>query len=295
MRFLAKFYIVIMGDILNPLWWSREKRRERRYVVITKTLTKYLKKYLSVVKNIPYTKATDNPDEKIYSIWQQGEDNAPKIVRTCWDSMRKHCSQELVILDEKTLLKHIKLPDFIMKKRALGKIGHAHFTDIARVELLYKYGGIWMDSTLFITQPVPDNILSSDFFMFTAKQVLDWSYAGFQNFFIRAKKNSYLLNAWRAMIFEYWRDESGGRIDYLVHQLLFKVLVENDPRAKKEFEKMPKIDLAPTHQLWFLYKNKPFDKKIFDQISKSVFMQKTTYRNPEYVPNSFADVITKGK
>ena len=100
-----------------------------------------------------------------------------------------------------------------------------------------------------------------------------------------------MLEAWRAMIFDYWKHENGS-IDYFVHQLLFKTLVTNDERAKKYFAKMPHVDQEPTHALWWGYHNKPFDKKKFKELTSYSFFQKTTYdqaKNP--IPGSFADVM----
>jgi hypothetical protein len=117
-----------------------------------------------------------------------------------------------------------------------------------------------------------------------------------QNSFIRARRGDYLLNAWREMILAYWADEKGTRLDYLVHQLMFKSLVQNDKIAAAEFAKMPHINLKATHNLWFVYKDKKFDKKIFLKTAEQSWVHKTTYRgNENIIPGSFADFIINGK
>lgn len=40
----------------------------------------------------------------------------------------------------------------------------AHFSDIVRENLLYKYGGIWMDATIYMTSPFPDTIYNYDYY-----------------------------------------------------------------------------------------------------------------------------------
>ena len=108
---------------------------------------------------------------------------------------------------------------------------------------------------------------------------------------IRARRGSYLLAAWRAMIFEYWK-KNNRAIDYFVHQLLFKTLVTNDGRAKKYFDKMPRINQEPTHRLWWTWRDKPFDTKKFNEIVRDSFYQKLTYRDiNNIIPGSFADVM----
>ena len=290
-RFFALTDVALRGHVFNPLWWSRERRRERRYKVILSVIPRYFKRYLTQTGGVPERKVIKNDGgEKIWTLWLQGEENAPALVKACYRSVRRHCKQELVVLDEKTVFDYITLPEKIIEKRRAGKIKNAHFADICRVELLYEHGGFWLDSTGFVTAPIPDWIVEADFFMFLTGHTGS-PYSFVQNCFIRSRKGAYLLDAWRAMILNYWMNEDHN-FDYFMHQLLFKTLVMNDERAKKYFAKMPHVDQDPTHMLWWDYKDKPFDKKTFDDVTSGAFFQKLTYRgsdNPIY--GSFADVM----
>ena len=290
-RFFALADIVVRGHILNWFWRDRETRRAVRSDILADAIPRYFRRYLpaaAAVVERPVVK--DDKNEKIWTIWLQGEDKAPPLVQACFRSVRKNCTQELVVLDENTLRDYITLPD-IWEKRAAGKIKNAHFADICRVELLYEHGGIWLDSTGFATAPIPDWIIEQDFFVYMAGQHVGSPYGFMQNCFIRSRRGAYLLDAWRAMILDYWIHENGS-FDYFMHQLLFKTMVMNDPRAKKYFAKMPHVDQDPTHALWWKYADKPFDQKTFDAVTSGAFFQKTTYaqaKNPE--PGSFADVM----
>ena len=289
----TKLKLILFCHILNPFWYSREKRRKIRTDYLVQTADKYFQRYLPAVDEVKETKIEDNPNEKIFSIWLQGEENAPGVVKSCFRSIRKHCKQELVVLDEKTLFEYIKLPDKIMEKRRQGLIKNAHFADICRVELLYQYGGIWLDSTALVTEPIPKFIIDSDFFMFLVRPTGTFGYSFCQNCFIRAKKGAFLLAAWRAMILDYWMHEN-CELDYFMHQLLFKTLVTHNETAKKYFEKMPHVLQDGTHALWWEYKDKPFDKKVFQEVTKDAFFQKTTYKDLDnIIPGSFADEIIK--
>ena len=290
-----KFKLVLFGHILNPLWYSREKRRKIRTNYIMKTVDKYFQKYLSVVKDVKETKVVKNDkNEKIWTLWLQGEENAPDIVKSCFRSVRRHCKQELVILDSNTIFDYISLPDVIVQKYREGKIGHAHFADICRVELLYQHGGYWLDATGFVTEPIPKFITDADFFMFLVNPEWSFGYSFVQNCFIRARKGAYLLAAWRAMILDYWMHEN-KETDYFMHQLLFKTLVMHDERAKKYFEEMPHVLQDGTHMLWWGYRDKPFDEKVFKQVTKDAFFQKTTFRDLKVLPGSFAEKIINMK
>ncbi|MBP3397713.1 MAG: hypothetical protein J6K82_02175 [Alphaproteobacteria bacterium] len=293
-RMWAMTQIVVQGHVLNWFWRDRKHRREVRSAVIERVIPKYFERYLpaaaAVKERVP---VNNDKNDKIFSLWLQGEENAPELVKACFRSVRKHCKQELVVLDENTVFDYISLPDVIMKKRKAGKISHAHFADICRVELLYNHGGYWLDSTGFVTAPIPDWISDEDFFVYLAGKNVGSPYSYMQNCFIRSRKGAYLLDAWRAMMLDYWMHENGP-FDYFMHQLLFKTMVMNDPRAKKHFAKMPHVDQDPTHALWWAYAEKPFDKDTFEKVTSGAFFQKTTYKQAKNPPKgSFADEMLK--
>ena len=282
--------VVMLGHVFNPLWRSRAHRRAVRSDVISRIIPDYFKRYLPAAAAIPERAVVhDDENEKIFTLWLQGEENAPDLVKACFRSVRRHCKQELVVLDENTVFDYITLPQEIVEKYRAGKIARAHFADICRVELLYEHGGFWLDSTGFVTAPIPDWIQKQDFFVYMAGQHVGSPYSFMQNCFIRARKGAYLLDAWRAMILDYWMHENHN-FDYFMHQLLFKTLVQNDTRAKKYFAEMPHVDQDPTHMLWWDYKDKLFDADTFNRVTAGAFFQKLTYRGSDKpIPGSFAD------
>ncbi len=283
--------IVVQSHILNWFWRPRAVRSAVRCDVLSRVAPEYFKRYLpaaAAVKETPVIK--DDENEKIYTIWQQGEENAPDIVKACFRSIRRNCKQELVVLDDSNLFDYITLPQVIVDKYRAGKIRRAHFADICRVELLYEHGGYWFDSTDFATAPVPQWVTDLDFFVFMVGNV-GQKYSYMQNCFIRARRGAYLLSAWRAMILEYWKNEDSC-FDYFMHQLLFKTLVENDPRAKKYFAEMPHVPQDPTHAVWHVYKHQPFDEKLYKKLTKDAFFQKCAYADKP-LPGTFAAAMSK--
>ncbi|MDR1826384.1 MAG: capsular polysaccharide synthesis protein [Rickettsiales bacterium] len=282
----------IIGN-LNPFGHSR--RDHSRDKMKGLVLPQYLKRYARAAASVPTTKAVvDDANEKIFAIWFQGRDAAPPLIRACWESVRRHCSQEFLVLDDKTLWDYIDLPGFIMDKFKAGTLRRSHLADIARVELLYNHGGFWLDSTCFATGPIPKYIVDQDFFVFLAGGIVPYSFM--QNCFIRARKGAYLLIAWRATMHAYWKNED-RTIDYLAHQLLFRALVQNDPRAIDLFAKMPHVGQDPTHNVWYgKHEAAPFDEKLWRELVKDSFFQKTCWKsdsakNPP--AGSFADAMIK--
>ena len=288
----TRFRLLLEGHLLNPVWDGEERHRARRCKAFGRILMDYMRKnWLQAAADVPVTPVIQNDSkERIFTLWLQGEEQAPDIVKSCFASIRKHCTQPLVILDGKTVFDWITLPEAIVEKYRAGKIKPAHFADICRVELLHTYGGYWLDSTCYVSAPIPAWITEHDFFVFMAGEKVHGNYSYIQNCFIRARKGSYLLEAWRAMILDYWLHED-RRVDYFQHQVMFRTLVTYNATAAKLFGEMAQLDQYPTHLYLYEYKDRPYDEKVLQKAAEEgYFYQKTSYRDLEdIVPGSFAD------
>ena len=288
----TRFRLLLEGHLLNPVWDGEERHRARRCKAFGRILMDYMRKnWLQAADDVPVTPVIRNDrEERIFTLWLQGEEQAPDIVKSCFASIRRHCTQPLVILDGKNVFDWITLPEAIVEKYRAGKIKPAHFADICRVELLHTYGGYWLDSTCYVSAPIPAWITEHDFFVFMAGEKVHGNYSFIQNCFIRARKGSYLLEAWRAMILDYWLHED-RRVDYFQHQVMFRTLVTYNETAAKLFGEMAQLDQYPTHLYLYEYKDLPYDEKVLLQAAEEgFFYQKTSYRDLEnIVPGSFAD------
>lgn len=288
----TRFRLLVEGHLLNPVWDGEERHRARRCKAFGRILMDYMRKnWLQAAADVPVTPVIRNDsEERIFTLWLQGEEQAPDIVKSCFASIRKHCTQPLVILDGETVFDWITLPEAIVEKYRAGKIKPAHFADICRVELLHTYGGYWLDSTCYVSVPIPAWITEHDFFVFMAGEKVHGNYSFIQNCFIRARKGNYLLEAWRAMILDYWLHED-RRVDYFQHQVMFRTLVTYNATASKLFGEMAQLDQYPTHLYLYEYKDLPYDEKVLLKAAEEgFFYQKTSYRDLEnIVPGSFAD------
>ena len=124
--------------------------RNKKYSKIYKKYKKYLDMY-----NPEKDNNVDNNKPTIWILWLQGVENAPEIVKKCIKSIKYYNGdKKIVVLTKDNLFDYIKLPKYIIEKWRKGIISNTHFSDIVRIELLYDYGGIWMDATTFCTSAV---------------------------------------------------------------------------------------------------------------------------------------------
>ena len=131
--------------------------------------------YNSVDKNYIISQAKEDWKEqkkdsefpkKIWTMWWQGEEQAPELVKATLQSIKIFANQnncELIILDEHNIKDYLIIPEGIIKKIEDGKLGIANFSDLIRCMLIDEYGGIWLDSTIFITEKFPLSILEREF------------------------------------------------------------------------------------------------------------------------------------
>ena len=289
------------AHISNWLWRDSQTRRLTRQRHYQEMKMGYLEKYVPFVKSLhAKDNSYDRPaeDEKVYSLWFQGLESAPKVVKRCIESIRKIYGDRYVVLDDLTMRDYIDLPDYIMEKWEKKQIGPANFSDIVRIELLTKYGGFWFDATDYLLRPVPPEIVNSDFFMYVTSPVL-YTHMFVQTCFIRAKYGDPLIRMWRDLVFEYWKHEKRSADYFLVH-LLFKLLVTHNDEAKRLYEKMPKLYQDNLHDFWYVYGHKPYDAEDYKKLCRETFFQKCSYRKLKHAvweiqPGSMADYLINGK
>lgn len=302
LRYISDYTkFILMGHLLNPLWHDRLRRRKRRGYYNYRRVNRYLEPYLPFVKSLKLTgkKIADTDirrDNKIFSIWFQGEENAPRLVKACFQRLRQFYGDRVVILDNDTLWEWVTLPEYIKEKWERKKIVPANFSDICRVALLHQHGGMWFDATDYLTSRVPQWIEDSDLFIYMEGGRIT-PYTFIQSCFMRGVKGNELLGGVLELIYEYWKKENKA-VDYFLFHFLFRFLVENNEEAAEIFERMPKVNQDPTHNLWFKYLTEPYSDETFRRATEGTFFQKTTFKSKQaFHPNegTIADYIINNK
>ncbi len=72
-------------------------------------------------------------------------------MKACYNSLKQLTGYSLVVIDNTNWREYVELPGYIVEKWERARIPAALFSDLLRVELLIKYGGTWIDSTVLCT------------------------------------------------------------------------------------------------------------------------------------------------
>ena len=101
----------------------------------------------------------------IWQYWAQGYNEVPSVVKQCLDSVDQYCKDEIIIrLSNDNIQEYLDLPDYILKQKEQRSI--AFFSDLLRLLLLRVYGGLWLDATILMTNPIPEEWKSLEFFVY---------------------------------------------------------------------------------------------------------------------------------
>jgi hypothetical protein len=162
-------------------------------------------------------------DDVVWFLWFQGIEEAPELVKKCYQSMRKQLSNHNIInITRENYKEYIDLPRYVLKRLDNGEINPTKFSDILRIELLATYGGTWIDATVFISQSeLPESWLQSDIFFFqNLKPGKNGDPLALSSWFIHAKKGNLLVRWTRELFNEYLKDNNGSEDYFWPHHLL---------------------------------------------------------------------------
>lgn len=226
--------------------------------IISNDPSSIIENYKEFIMELPSYNHTHKRSKKIFWCWLQGERNAPNISKACLNSVFRNCkSHEIILINLNNMNKYVHFPSFILKKLKKKCISMAHFADLLRLELLIKYGGTWIDSTVLITK-YDDIFFNNDLFFFQASKHI---YHVGSNWFITAEKESPILRTTLDLLYEFW-SKNDRIIHYFLFHFFFKMAYD---RYYKEYRKIPYFLSNTAHKLQFELL-KPFNKSKYKQI-----------------------------
>lgn len=218
----------------------------------------------------------------IWTLWWQGEESAPETIRMCFQSMRNFAGgHPVVVISEDNYADYIHLPDYFLEKVQCGQISFTHFSDIIRMYLLYHYGGMWLDATMYLTAPVPEEIFSFDYY--TGKlepyRMLCVSEGRWNGAFVAGKPGNVFFDFMIHFFYEYWREEV-QEIDYFQIDYMTELACRCIPACQAQLAMVPFnnrniFQLTP-------YLNCPFDEGVYRELLQGTSFHKLQRRN-EYV------------
>lgn len=152
----AKIGTILSGESLSSL--SLKHRVILRY--LKKHFEGVLKAYIPQEESHEYTE-----NAPIWVLWWSGEDTMPAMICLCHASKKRHCGNHpLILLNQYNIRDYVDFPAEIWQQYEKGMLRIQHLADMIRVQLIRRYGGLWLDASVFCGQDIPESCFERSLF-----------------------------------------------------------------------------------------------------------------------------------
>lgn len=199
----------------------------------------------------------------------------------CYNSIVSNIHDRPVhLLTKDNIASHVTLPNYIYDRLNRGELSYTHFSDILRICLLFDKGGIWMDSTLLITDsisiPAPDYFHSIKIVTGSNTTISAYRWA---TFFLASTHGNPAFGTIQSIFLKYLQ-EYNKMIDYLLIDYIFDLIYRKNDSFRRSVDTMPYTS-PYLHQL-LSEMNQPYDAEKFDRIKQETTVFKLNHRLSYY-------------
>ena len=277
--------------------------KTQRMKIKSRWAKNHLKKYVEeAVKHsqlspkLNFSQQEKESSDIIWQYWHQGEAQAPILMRKCLESVeRYHPDKKIVVLSFDTIKDYVEIPSMYYDLVNQGKMTLTFFSDVLRTYLLTQYnGGTWVDSTIFLTDKIPDDIMNSSFFVFGKDPKTDRLENKMSSFFIHTNGFSPTVTAMKDVFMQYWKDND-FLINYFLIEHLGSMLSEASTELKEEWDKKPYYSAEDTGILQKILFEE-YNQETLEQIKQKTNIHKLSYKilRDETSGKSYYDKIICG-
>lgn len=197
---------------------------------------KYVIKENNLFKNSTVIK-----NNTIWIMWWQGyNDTTPKLVKKCIENIKKlNPKHKVIVLTKYNVKNYVHLNRNIISNFEKGNISITHLSDIIRVNLLYLYGGVWIDSTVFSVKSIPEEVFRKDFYTIkTGKYTNEPSHGRWTTFFMETSQGS-LLMKFLVECFDHYFETYNIFLDYILFDYFINIGCDINSAIRKMIDDVP--------------------------------------------------------
>ena len=204
----------------------------------------YLKRDLSAI----LAKYKDNtgcgipgPDSPVWVCWWTGEESAPPLVKQCIASIRRNAGTHPVhLITQSNYAQYLDIPANVLEVMQSGQVCFANFSDYLRFSLLSRYGGLWLDATIYCAAALSEEIFEMP--LFTCKSPeRECGYISryrWTSFCFGGSRNGPLFGFMSDALAAFWI-KNGRSIDYLLVDYLIELAYSEIPVVRALLDAVP--------------------------------------------------------
>lgn len=253
------------------------------YRMIYQSAESFIKDYPKQAVNLNCPVKTEN--RYVWSCWWQGEENAPELVRKCLESQRRSIPKgsEHVLITWDNYKEYIELPDYIVKKAEDGRLIPAHLADITRCCLLYKYGGIWLDATVYMTDCIPEEYFAYELLTRSTGEKIYCTNTSWVTWFLGGRKGAELYHFVMETFFYCLREYDKVPHYYMI-DFLIAIACRELEGVENALRKIPVNNKNATELQKHL--QEPYIEEAYNNYIQGGVLQKLTYKGTGYNADS---------
>ena len=219
----------------------------------------------------------------IWCCWWQGEAQMPELVKMCHARLKQvipadKAELHLITLDNYT--RYVDLPEHILDKFSRGVITMTTMSDVLRFALLERYGGYWLDATVFFTGEIPEKYFSGNFYCqrmvsnteCAKREACGCNWCGFS---MAGPKGS-LVFRFMKDAFSLWWAHYDTIIDYVLIDYMLLTGFKFVPAIHNIIDSVPDNN----EDIFEMYPmlNQPYSDELYQRLTKRNVMHKLTYK-----------------
>ncbi|SYW14875.1 capsular polysaccharide synthesis protein [Oenococcus oeni] len=263
-KYYYKSHVLSYALCLAPLLISNQTGQELfREAISNKIQKKFYKKYLHYKVDLNYLQKElvgqagqhRFVQRPVWFCWFQGIEHAPELVKLNYKNLQHKLGNDRVILiTADNFLNYVKLPKKLLVAWKTGKIPNTQFSDLLRAELLTENGGIWLDSTVYLSSNQLPNYFNDDFFIYqTLKPGRNGLAMPISNWALASKPNEELIKRTRDLLFSYYLSGQALTEYFLFHRFFMVALAERPDLGAL----ITKVDNSQPHALLIAMQQNP--------------------------------------
>jgi hypothetical protein len=255
-----------------------------RYIhIIEKAVDKFLAPLVAEYQNKPDQGKPVEGKIPVWCCWWQGVEQMPELVRMCHQRLKQVLpadKAELHVITLDNYQEYVELPDHIVDKFQRKIITMTTMSDVLRFALLGKYGGYWLDATVFFTDDIPEEFFSGGFHcqrMASNRGKVDreacrGNWCGFS---MAGPKDSIVFR-FMSDAFSRWWAHYDTIIDYVLIDYMLWTGFKFVPAIHATIDAVPDNN----EEIFEMYQvlNQPYSPELLERLTQRNVMHKLTYK-----------------
>lgn len=236
----------------------------------------------------------------VWLCWWQGYESAPEVVKLCIDSVRRNMprkSTEVILITIDNVDQYVEFPKWIIQRFEQGAISLGHMSDILQAGLLYRYGGLWMDVSYYMMNPLPEQWIRNGGLLTVREQPSDFKpdiVRGRWNWrLIKTEPKDMLIGFLLDAMYEYWQMQEKLIDAHMVDDLI-ALAYERIDAIREILEGYPNVICRIDNQTLIGCMNCRYDETLWNQMIKNAELFRLPYHTQVVSENILHQQTTFG-